>query len=255
MDRNKREKRKRQATAAAVAAVASASVMVGGILPDDGAFDNGAEDFPTPVVETVPLRGAGGDAPGAEAALDSEEEKKRVRRAASWFARLPFGARVLAAAGIGGAAWLAASGASALLAAALPAAAAAVLGWGLAVLALAAGLAAFVKAFFPEKKLRDMIKKKTLWWLLGAAAVLVALDEVLPLFWAGYSAVAAFAKLAGGAAVLGGTVTAAVRAEKRRRREAEEAEIEAMREPEPETMEEARRRVLRMADETAELRF
>ncbi len=61
MDRNKREKRKRQATAAAVAAVASASVMVGGILPDDGAFDNGAEDFPTPVVETVPLRGAGGD--------------------------------------------------------------------------------------------------------------------------------------------------------------------------------------------------
>lgn len=255
MDRNKREKRKRQATAAAVAAVASASVMVGGILPDDGAFDNGAEDFPTPVVETVPLRGAGGDAPGAEAALDGEEEKKRARRAASWFARLPFGARVLAAAGIGGAAWLAASGASALLAAALPAAAAAVLGWGLAVLALAAGLAAFVKAFFPEKKLRDMIKKKTLWWLLGAAAVLVALDEVLPLFWAGYSAVAAFAKLAGGAAVLGGTVTAAVRAEKRRRREAEEAEIEAMREPEPETMEEARRRVLRMADETAELRF
>ncbi len=255
MDRNKREKRKRQATAAAVAAVASASVMVGGILPDDGAFDNGAEDFPTPVVETVPLRGAGGDAPGAEAALDGEEEKKRARRAASWFARLPFGARVLAAAGIGGAAWLAASGASALLAAALPAAAAAVLGWGLAVLALAAGLAAFVKAFFPEKKLRDMIKKKTLWWLLGAAAVLVALDELLPLFWAGYSAVAAFAKLAGGAAVLGGTVTAAVRAEKRRRREAEEAEIEAMREPEPETMEEARRRVLRMADETAELRF
>lgn len=255
MDRNKREKRKRQATAAAVAAVASASVMVGGILPDDGAFDNGAEDFPTPVIETVPLRGAGGDAPGAEAALDGEEEKKRARRAASWFARLPFGARVLAAAGIGGAAWLAASGASALLAAALPAAAAAVLGWGVAVLALAAGLAAFVKAFFPEKKLRDMIKKKTLWWLLGAAAVLVALDEVLPLFWAGYSAVAAFAKLAGGAAVLGGTVTAAVRAEKRRRREAEEAEIEAMREPEPETMEEARRRVLRMADETAELRF
>ena len=83
MDRNKREKRRRQATAAAVAAVASASVMVGGILPDDGAFDNGAEDFPTPVVETVPLRGAGGDAPGAETALDGEEEKRRARRAAS----------------------------------------------------------------------------------------------------------------------------------------------------------------------------
>ena len=62
-------------------------------------------------------------------------------------------------------------------------------------------------------------------------------------------------KLAGGAAILGGTVTAAVRAEKRRRREAEEAEIEAMMEPKPETMEEARRRVLRMADETEELRF
>ena len=255
MDRNKREKRRRQATAAAVAAVASASVMVGGILPDDGAFDNGAEDFPTPVVETVPLRGAGGDTPGAETALDGEEEKRRARRAASWAARLPFGARVLVAAGIGGAAWLAASGTSALLAAALPAAAAALLGWGLAVLALAAGLAAFVKAFFPEKKLRDIVKKKNLWWLLGGAAVLVTLDKVLPLFWAGYSAVAAFAKLAGGAAVLGGTVTAAVRAEKRRRREAEEAEIEAMMEPKPETMEEARRRVLRMADETAELRF
>ena len=162
MDRNKREKLKRQATAAAVAAVASASVMVGGILPDDGVFDDGAEDFPTPIVETVPLRGAGGDAPETGTVAGSEEEKKKAQRAASWFARLPFAARVLVAAGIGGAAWLTASGASALLAAALPAAAAAVLGWGLTVLALAAGLAAFVKAFFPEKKLRDIVKKKNL---------------------------------------------------------------------------------------------
>ena len=249
MDRNKREKLKRQATAAAVATVASASVMVGGILPDDGVFDDGAEDFPTPIVETVPLRGAAGTVAG------SEEEKKKAQRAAAWFARLPFGARVLVAAGIGGAAWLTASGASTLLAAALPAAAAAVLGWGLTVLALAAGLAAFVKAFFPEKKLRDIVKKKSLWWLLGGAAALAALDEVLPLLWAGYSTAAAFVKLAGGAAILGGTVTAAVRSEKRREREREEAEIEAMEEPKPETMEEARRRVLRMADETAEFRF
>ncbi len=257
MDRNKREKLKRQATAAAVATVASASVMVGGILPDDGVFDDGAEDFPTPIVETVPLRGAGGDAPEtqAEAAAESEEEKKKAQRAAAWFARLPFGARVLVAAGIGGAAWLTASGASALLAAALPTAAAAVLGWGLTVLALAAGLAAFVKAFFPEKKLRDIVKKKNLWWLLGGAAALLALDEMLPLVWAGYSTAAAFVKLAGGAAILGGTVTAAVRGEKRREREAEEAAIEAPEEPKPETMEEARRRVLRMADETAEFRF
>ena len=50
-------------------------------------------------------------------------------------------------------------------------------------------------------------------------------------------------------------MTAAVRGEKRREREREEAEIEAMEEPKPETMEEARRRVLRMADETAEVRF
>ena len=76
MDRNKREKLKRQATAAAVATVASASVMVGGILPDDGVFDDGAEDFPTPIVETVPLRGAGGDAPEAGTVAGSEEEKK-----------------------------------------------------------------------------------------------------------------------------------------------------------------------------------
>ena len=250
MDRNKREKLKRQATAAAVATVASASVMVGGILPDDGVFDDGAEDFPTPIVETVPLRGAGGDAPETGTVAGSEEEKKKAQRAAAWFARLPFGARVLVAAGIGGAAWLTASGASTL-----PAAAAAVLGWGLTVLALAAGLAAFVKAFFPEKKLRDIVKKKSLWWLLGGAAALAALDEVLPLLWAGYSTAAAFVKLAGGAAILGGTVTAAVRSEKRREREREEAEIEAMEEPKPETMEEARRRVLRMADETAEFRF
>lgn len=254
MDRNKREKLKRQATAAAVATVASASVMVGGILPDDGVFDDGAEDFPTPIVETVPHRGAGGDAPETGTVAGSEEEKKKAQRAASWFARLPFAARVLVAAGIGGAAWLTASGASALLAAALPAAAA-VLGWGLTVLALAAGLAAFVKAFFPEKRLRDIVKKKNLWWLLGGAAALAALDEVLPLVWAGYSTAAAFVKLAGGAAILGGTVTAAVRGEKRREREREEAEIEAMEEPKPETMEEARRRVLRMADETAEFRF
>ena len=243
MDRNKREKLKRQATAAAVATVASASVMVGGILPDDGVFDDGAEDFPTPIVEIVPLRGAGGDAPETGTVAGSEEEKKKAQRAAAWFARLPFGARLLVAAGIGGAAWLTASGASALL------------GWGLTVLALAAGLAAFVKAFFPEKKLRDIVKKKNLWWLLGGAAVLAALDEVLPLVWAGYSTAAAFVKLAGGAAILGGTVTAAVRSEKRREREREEAEIEAMEEPKPETMEEARRRVLRMADETAEFRF
>ena len=253
MDRNKREKLKRQAAAAAVATVASASVMVGGILPDDGVFDDGAEDFPTPIVETVPLCGAGGDAPETGTVAGSEEEKKKAQRAAAWFARLPFAARVLVAAGIGGAAWLTASGASALLAAALPAAA--VLGWGLTVLALAAGLAAFVKAFFPEKKLRDIVKKKNLWWLLGGAAALAALDEVLPLVWAGYSTAAAFVKLAGGAAILGGTVTAAVRGEKRREREREEAEIEAMEEPKPETMEEARRRVLRMADETAEFRF
>ena len=90
---------------------------------------------------------------------------------------------------------------------------------------------------------------------LGGAAALAALDEVLPLVWAGYSTAAAFVKLAGGAAILGGTVTAAVRGEKRREREREEAEIEAMEEPKPETMEEARRRVLRMADETAEFRF
>lgn len=115
------------------------------------------------------------------------------------------------------------------------------LGWGLTVLALAAGLAAFVKAFFPEKKLRDIVKKKSLWWLLGGAAALAALDEVLPLLWAGYSTAAAFVKLAGGVAILGGTVTAAVRGEKRREREREEAEIEAMEEPKPETMEEARR--------------
>lgn len=88
-----------------------------------------------------------------------------------------------------------------------------------------------------------------------SAAALIALDEVLPLLWAGYSTAAAFVKLAGGAAILGGTVTAAVHGEKRREREREEAEIEAMEEPKPETMEEARRRVLRMADETAEFRF
>ena len=46
-----------------------------------------------------------------------------------------------------------------------------------------------------------------------------------------------------------------MRGEKRREREFEEAAIEAMEEPKPETMEEARRRVLRMADETAEFRF
>ena len=102
---------------------------------------------------------------------------------------------------------------------------------------------------------RDIVKKKNLWWLLGGAAALAALDEVLPLVWAGYSTAAAFVKLAGGVAILGGTVTAAVRGEKRREREREEAEIEAMEEPKPETMEEARRRVLRMADETAEFRF
>ena len=63
MEHSKREKLKRQATAATVAAVASAGIMVGGILPDDGVFDDGAEDFPTPIVETVPLGASGGDAP------------------------------------------------------------------------------------------------------------------------------------------------------------------------------------------------
>lgn len=254
MDQNKREKLKRQATAAAVATVASASVMVGGILPDDGVFDDGAEDFPTPIVETVPLRGAAamrprpGRPPGTKRKRRKRSARRRglpspVRRAC---ARRRRDRRRGVAHGIGR---------KRLLAAALPAAAAAVLGWGLTVLALAAGLAAFVKAFFPEKKLRDIVKKKNLWWLLGGAAALAALDEVLPLVWAGYSTAAAFVKLAGGAAILGGTVTAAVRGEKRREREREEAEIEAMEEPKPETMEEARRRVLRMADETAEFRF
>lgn len=162
---------------------------------------------------------------------------------------------MLVAAGIGGAAWLTASGASALLAAALPAAAAAVLGWGLTVLALAAGLAAFVKAFFPEKRLRDIVKKKNLWWLLAAPRRSQRSMRCCRLSGQDIRPAAAFVKLAGGAAILGGTVTAAVRGEKRREREREEAEIEAMEEPKPETMEEARRRVLRMADETAEFRF
>lgn len=254
MDPNKREKRKRRVTAAAVAAVASASVMVGGILPDDGVFDDGAEDFPTPVVENLPLgSGSGGDTPEAACPAESEEEKKKAQRARTWFARLPFGARVLMAAGVAGAAWLTASGVSTLLAAALPAAGAAVLGWGVTVLALAAGLLAFIKAFFPEKKLRDVVKKKNLWWLLGGAAAIIALDEVLPLVWAGYSTAAALVKIAGGAALLGGTVTAAVRGERRREREAAEAAIEAP--PPPEAMEEARRRVLAMADEAAGRRF
>ena len=255
MDRNKREKLKRQATAAAVATVASASVMVGGILPDDGVFDDGAEDFPTPIVETVPLRGAGGDAPETGTVAGSEEEKKKAQRAAAWFARLPFGARVLVAAGIGGAAWLTASGLTALLGAALPTAAAAFLGWGVTALSLAAGFLAFLKAIFPEKKLRNLVKKKNLWWLLGGAAALAALDAVLPLVWTGYSTAAALVKLAGGAALLGGTLTAAVRGEKRRERAFAEAAIEAPEEPRPETMEEARRRVLAMADEAAEFRF
>ena len=257
MDRNKREKLKRQATAAAVATVASASVMVGGILPDDGVFDDGAEDFPTPIVETVPLRGAGGDAPEtqAEAVAESEEEKKKAQRAAAWFARLPFGARVLVAAGIGGAAWLTASGLTALLGAALPTAAAAFLGWGVTALSLAAGFLAFLRAIFPEKKLRNLVKKKNLWWLLGGAAALAALDAVQPLVWTGYSTAAALLNLAGGAGLLGGTLTAAVRGERRRERALAEAAIEAPEEPRPETMEEARRRVLAMADEAAEFRF
>ena len=50
-------------------------------------------------------------------------------------------------------------------------------------------------------------------------------------------------------------VSSAMRRTRRREREREEAEIEAMEEPKPENMEEARRRVLGMADETAEFRF
>lgn len=255
MEHSKREKLKRQATAATVAAVASAGVMVGGILPDDGVFDDGAEDFPTPIVETVPLGASGGDAPDAAADTVSEEEKKKAQRTAAWFARLPLGARLLVAAGIGGAAWLTASGLTALLGAALPTAAAALLSWGVTALSLAAGFLAFLKAIFPEKKLRNLVKKKNLWWLLGGAAALAALDAVLPLVWTGYSTAAALVKLAGGAALLGGTLTAAVREERRRERALAEAAIEAPEEPRPETMEEARRRVLAMADEAAAFRF
>lgn len=59
---------------------------------------------------------------------------------------------------------------------------------------------------------------------------------------------AAFVKLAGGAAILGGTVTAAVRGESGASGNVRKPRSEAMEEPKPETMEEARRRVLRMAD-------
>lgn len=254
MERGKREKLRRQAAATAVAAVASAGVMIGGVLPDDGVFDNGDEELPTPIVETVPLAGAGGDAPEAETASGNEEEKKKAQRMAARLVRLPFGARVLAAAGIGGAAWLAATGVSALLGTVLPAAAAAAVGWCLAALALAAGFIAFFKAAFPEKRLRDVIRKKRLRWLLGGAAAIVALGEMLPLLWAEYPVAAALGKIAGGVLLLGGTL-AVVSVEKHRKRKEEEAAIETPEEPKPETMDEARRRVLRMADESAEFHF
>lgn len=243
MKHGKREKLRRQAKAAAVAAVASAGVMVGGICPDDDNY--GAEDFPTPIVETVPLGTSGGGSTD-ETPAESEEEKKKARRAA-WLARLPFGARLLVAAGIAGSAWLAAAGLTALLGAALPTAAAALLGWVLTALSLAAGLLALLKAVFPKKTLRDFVKKKNFRWLLGGAALLAAADALLPIVWTGYSTIGAFLKIAGGAALLGGTLTAAFRAERRR----EETSAETSEEARTESTEEARRRALAMADEAA----
>lgn len=245
MKREKRKKLRRQAKATAVAAIASAGVMVGGVLSDNGETDD-AGDFPPPITETVPLGTSGGGSPDAPAA-ESEEEKKKARRTAARFARLPLGARLLVAAGIAASAWLAASALATLLGAALPAAAAALLGWVLTALSLAAGLLALLKAAFPEKTLRDFVKKKNFRWLLGGAALLAAADALLPIVWTGYSTIGAFLKIAGGAALLGGTLTAAFRAERRR----EETSAETSEEARTETTEEARRRALAMADEAA----
>ena len=187
MEANEREKIKKQAVAATVAALASASVMVGGVLPDDGVFDDGMDEAPTPIVETVPLAAAGGDGGDVdEVPAETDEEKKKARRLSAWFARLPFSARLMISVGIGG------------------------------------------------------------------AALLAVLGEVLPLVWSGYGTVSALVQLGGSAALLAGTAAAAVRREKRIDRERAEAEAAKENEVVPETMEQARARVLAMVDETAQ---
>ena len=247
MEQNEREKIKRQATAATIAALASASVMVGGILPDDGALDDGAEDIPTPIVETIRLSNGGGC--GGECPADCEDEKKKEKQRLAWFARLPVSVRLLAAVSFGGAMWLACSGICTLLSAAMPPVAASLLGALTAALGLAASFLVFLKALLPEKNLGFVLKKKNLWWLLGGTALLAAADLLLPIVWTGYETLAAFLKLALSAAMLTGAAAAVYRSEKKREQEEREAaEKESER---PETMEEARRRVLAMADESA----
>lgn len=253
MEANEREKIKKQAVAATVAALASASVMVGGVLPDDGVFDDGMDEAPTPIVETVPLAAAGGDGGDVdEVPAETDEEKKKARRLSAWFARLPFSARLMISVGIGGAAWLAAGGLSALFAAVMPPVLAGLLGFAVTALGILGAFAALCKAFFPEKRLRDMVSKKNLWWILGGAALLAVLGEVLPLVWSGYGTVSALVQLGGSAALLAGTAAAAIRREKRIDRERAEAEAAKENEVVPETMEQARARVLAMVDETAQ---
>ncbi len=133
----------------------------------------------------------------------------------------------------------------------MPPVLAGVLGFAVTALGIPAALAALCKAFFPEKRLRDMVRKKNLWWILGGAALLAFLGEVLPLVWSEYGTVSALVQLGGSAALLAGTATVAIRREKRIDRERAEAEAAKENEVVPETMEQARSRVLAMVDETA----
>ena len=198
------------------AAAAAAAVAAAGIITS-AAFEAPLDLLePVPLIETVESQDGGDE----DASPDEERQNGPLARFRARFLRLPYSIRALVGVPLWGIGWGLTALASFLWTGAAASTVEKVFEW-LLLLAVGAGVfAASVKAAFPDLPVREILRPRNIFPLLGLTGVLALSDAAVSALWT--ETLPRYLWHLGSAGVLAAACVRTVRREKRRQLEEEE---------------------------------
>ena len=207
MEEKKKSSWKKKTAVGMVAAAASASVLVGGAFDSPADLlnpDNGDDNVPTPVVQTLAAQTADtADSTGDGENGDEEERRHRFPAVRSWIQSLPTAVRALVGLPLWCLGWGIMEILSLLWQAALTPLGGKILSWLLAAAACLLVYALTAKALFPHVPWKKILRPRNILIMIGGMAVLGVADALLGVFWKDYPPISRLLRLVGGALMIG----------------------------------------------------